>query len=213
MKKKKKENIIFENVLIENFAAEAKCISRIEDKVVFIDGPVAPGDYADLRVTKSKSSFMEATAFNIRPNSEYRTQTICSHFGTCGGCKWQHIDYQTQLTFKHKQVVDALERIAKVELPEIKPIFPSSDTFYYRNKLEYTFSQNRWLTQAQIDSGESFSRNALGFHIPKRYDKILDIDHCYLQPDPSNAIRLALRDFTAANNLDYYEQVRQEKEL
>lgn len=211
MKKKKKENIIFENVLIENFAAEAKCISRIEDKVVFIDGPVAPGDYADLRVTKSKSSFMEATAFNIRPNSEYRTQTICSHFGTCGGCKWQHIDYQTQLTFKHKQVVDALERIAKVELPEIKPIFPSSETFYYRNKLEYTFSQNRWLTQAQIDSGESFSRNALGFHIPKRYDKILDIDHCYLQPDPSNAIRLALRDFTAANNLDYYEQVRQEK--
>ncbi|MEA5427578.1 23S rRNA (uracil(1939)-C(5))-methyltransferase RlmD [Arcicella lustrica] len=211
MKKKKKENIIFENVLIENFAAEAKCISRIEDKVVFIDGPVAPGDYADLRVTKSKSSFMEATAFNIRPNSQYRTQTICSHFGTCGGCKWQHIDYQTQLTFKHKQVVDALERIAKVELPEIKPIFQSSETFYYRNKLEYTFSQNRWLTQAQIDSGESFSRNALGFHIPKRYDKILDIDHCYLQPDPSNAIRLALRDFTAAHNLDYYEQVRQEK--
>ncbi|MEA5403495.1 23S rRNA (uracil(1939)-C(5))-methyltransferase RlmD [Arcicella sp. DC2W] len=211
MKKKKKENIIFENVLIENFAAEAKCISRIEDKVIFIEGPVAPGDYADLRVTKSKSSFMEATAFNIRPNSQYRTQTICSHFGTCGGCKWQHIDYQTQLTFKHKQVVDALERIAKVELPEIKQIYPSAETFYYRNKLEYTFSQNRWLTQAQIDSGESFSRNALGFHIPKRYDKILDIDHCYLQPDPSNAIRLALRDFTAANNLDYYEQVRQEK--
>lgn len=211
MRKKNKENIIFENILVEDFASDAKCLSRIDDKVVFIEGPVAPGDYADLRVMKSKSSYIEAVAFNIRPESKFRTKTTCSHFGICGGCKWQHIDYQIQLDFKTRQVVDALERIAKVKLPKIKPIFPSSEQFYYRNKLEYTFSQNRWLTQEQIDSGQEFTRSALGFHVPKRFDKILDIDHCYLQPDPSNAIRLAIRDFTLQNNLEYYEQVRQEK--
>ena len=211
MRKKNKENIIFENILVEDFASDAKCLSRIDDKVVFIEGPVAPGDYADLRVVKSKSSYMEAVAFNIRPESKFRTKITCSHFGVCGGCKWQHIDYQIQLDFKTRQVVDALERIAKVKLPKIKPIFPSSEQFYYRNKLEYTFSQNRWLTQEQIDSGQEFTRSALGFHVPKRFDKILDINHCYLQPNPSNAIRLAIRDFTLQNNLEYYEQVRQEK--
>ncbi|WP_026995369.1 23S rRNA (uracil(1939)-C(5))-methyltransferase RlmD [Flectobacillus major] len=211
MKKKNKENIIFENVLVEDFASEAKCISRIDDKVIFIDGPVAPGDTADLRVTKSKKSFYEATAFNIKPNSTFRTNTICSHFGTCGGCKWQHIDYATQLAFKTKQVTDSLERIAKVDLPPILPILGSSETFYYRNKLEFTFSQNRWLTIEEINSGKEFSRNALGFHVPKRYDKILQVDHCYLQPDPSNKIRTALHELAQKHNIDYYEQVKQEK--
>jgi 23S rRNA (uracil1939-C5)-methyltransferase len=209
--KKKKENTIYENVLVEDFASDAKCISRIDDKVIFIEGPVAPGDTVDLRVMKSKKSFMEAVAFNIRPDSKYRTEITCQHFGTCGGCKWQHIDYQVQLDFKTRQVTDALQRIAKVNLPEIKPIFPSADMFYYRNKLEYTFSQNRWLTKEQMDSGEEFSRNALGFHIPRRFDKILDIEKCYLQPDPSNAIRLELRAFTQKHNLSYYEQIKQEK--
>jgi len=211
MRKKHKENIIFENVLVEDFAAEAKCISRVEDKVIFIDGPVAPGDYADLRITKSKKSYYEATAQNIKPSSPYRTQTVCDHFGTCGGCKWQHIDYATQLSFKTKQVTDALERIAKVDLPNINPILGSGETFYYRNKLEYTFSQNRWLTIEQIQSGEEFSRNALGFHVPKRYDKILHVDHCYLQPDPSNQIRNALHELAQKHQIDYYEQIKQEK--
>ena len=211
MRKKHKENIIFENVLVEDFAAEAKCISRVDDKVIFIDGPVAPGDYADLRITKSKKSYYEATAQNIKPSSPYRTQTVCSHFGTCGGCKWQHIGYDTQLSFKTKQVTDALERIAKVNLPVISPILGSAETFYYRNKLEYTFSQNRWLTIEQIQSGEEFSRNALGFHVPKRYDKILHVDHCYLQPDPSNAIRNAVHELAQQHNIDYYEQIKQEK--
>ncbi|MDI9858419.1 23S rRNA (uracil(1939)-C(5))-methyltransferase RlmD [Flectobacillus roseus] len=211
MRKKHKENIIFENVLVEDFAAEAKCISRVEDKVIFIDGPVAPGDYADLRITKSKRSYYEATALNIKPSSPYRTQTVCDHFGTCGGCKWQHIDYATQLSFKTKQVTDALERIAKVDLPSINPILGSGETFYYRNKLEYTFSQNRWLTVEQIQSGEEFSRNALGFHVPKRYDKILHVDHCYLQPDPSNQIRNALHELAQKHQIDYYEQIKQEK--
>lgn len=211
MRKKHKEIIIFENVLVEDFAAEAKCISRVEDKVIFIDGPVAPGDYADLRITKSKKSYYEATAQNIKPSSPYRTQTVCGHFGTCGGCKWQHIDYATQLSFKTKQVTDALERIAKVDLPNINPILGSGETFYYRNKLEYTFSQNRWLTIEQIQSGEEFSRNALGFHVPKRYDKILHVDHCYLQPDPSNQIRNALHELAQKHQIDYYEQIKQEK--
>jgi 23S rRNA (uracil1939-C5)-methyltransferase len=209
--KKKKENIIFENILVGDFSSEAKCISRIDDQVVFIEGPVAPGDLVDLRVMKKKKTFMEAVAFNIRPQSPYRTQTSCEHFGVCGGCKWQHIDYQTQLSFKTRQVTDALERIAKVNLPEIKPILGSSETFFYRNKLEYTFSQNRWLTIEQIQSGLDYSRNALGFHVPRRYDKILDINNCLLQPEPSNTIRLAVKAFAEEHKMSFYEQVKQEE--
>ncbi len=211
MRKKHKENLVFENILVEDFAAEAKCISRVDDKVIFIDGPVAPGDYADLRVTKAKKSYYEATALNIRPLSSYRTQTVCEHFGVCGGCKWQHIDYPTQLDFKTKQVSDALERIAKVALPAINPILGAPETLYYRNKLEFTFSQNRWLTQEEINSGLEYDRNALGFHVPKRFDKILQVNHCYLQPDPSNQIRLALGDFAKKHNLSFYEQIKQEQ--
>ncbi|MFC0182583.1 23S rRNA m(5)U-1939 methyltransferase [Pseudarcicella hirudinis] len=209
--KNKKPNIVLENVLIEDFASEAKCLSRVNDEVIFIEGPVAPGDYADLRITKSKKNYKEATAINIRPTSAFRTQTTCSHFGVCGGCKWQHIDYQQQLVFKTKQVTDNLERIAKVDLPAINPILPSKETFYYRNKLEFTFSKNRWLTAEEMNTEGNLSKNALGFHVPKRYDKILDVSHCYLQPDPSNKIRLAVKDFAEKHDMEFYELVRQEE--
>ncbi|GAB3830574.1 hypothetical protein GCM10028895_46830 [Pontibacter rugosus] len=137
-----------------------------------------------------------------------RVQPFCEHFGTCGGCKWQHIGYDTQLYFKQKQVKDNLERIGKVPLPEFDPILASGKTRYYRNKLEYTFSNNGWLTKEQISSGEEFDRNALGFHIPGRFDKILDIKHCYLQPDPSNAIRLEVKNYARENNLPFIDLVK-----
>jgi 23S rRNA (uracil1939-C5)-methyltransferase len=210
-KVKNKKIEIIENVLIEGFAAEGKCLSRVDDIVIFVEGAVAPGDYADLRITKSKNSFKEATAQNIKPLSKLRIDAFCKHFGTCGGCKWQHIDYQQQLKFKHQQVVDAMQRIAKIPMPEILPIFPSKETKFYRNKLEFTFSQNRWLTNEEIQSGEDFPKDALGFHIPKRFDKILELDECFLQKEPSNAIRLALRAFTKENKIEYYELLRQEK--
>jgi len=196
---------VLENITIENSAAEGKCVARHEDKVIFVEG-VAPGDVVDVRITRKKKSFLEATPIKFHQYSDARTAPFCSHYGTCGGCKWQHISYENQLKFKQQQVQDNLERIAKVELPEILPIFGSEKTDYYRNKLEYTFSNRRWLTREEIqDSEEGLERNGLGFHIPKRFDKILDIDHCYLQPDPSNAIRLDVKHYALENGLTFYD--------
>lgn len=189
--------------------AEGKCLARHENMVIFVSG-VAPGDVVDLRITRKKKSFMEAEPVAFRQYSELRVQPFCEHFGVCGGCKWQHIGYDTQLHYKQKQVKDNLERIGKVPLPEFDPILGSAKTRYYRNKLEFTFSNNSWLTKEQIQSGEEFDRNALGFHIPGRFDKILDIQHCYLQPDPSNAIRLAVRSYAKAHQLPFYDVVKQE---
>ncbi|WP_242928020.1 23S rRNA (uracil(1939)-C(5))-methyltransferase RlmD [Pontibacter vulgaris] len=189
--------------------AEGKCLARHNNMVIFVGG-VAPGDVVDLRITRKKKSFMEGQAIRFHEYSEQRVQPFCEHFGICGGCKWQHIGYDTQLLYKQKQVKDNLERIGKVALPEFDPILGSAEDRYYRNKLEFTFSGNGWLTNEQIQSGQEFERRALGFHIPGRFDKILDIQHCYLQPDPSNAIRLAVRDYARANNFEFYDAVRQE---
>lgn len=207
--KSKKKFPILEQVRIEEMVAEGKCLARHENMVIFVSG-VAPGDVVDLRITRKKKSFMEAEPVAFRQYSELRVQPFCEHFGVCGGCKWQHIGYDTQLHYKQKQVKDNLERIGKVPLPEFDPILGSAKTRYYRNKLEFTFSNNSWLTKEQIQSGEEFDRNALGFHIPGRFDKILDIQHCYLQPDPSNAIRLAVRSYAKAHQLPFYDVVKQE---
>jgi 23S rRNA (uracil1939-C5)-methyltransferase len=139
--------------------------------------------------------------------SDVRTEPFCGHFGVCGGCKWQHITYEAQLGYKHQQVVDSLTRIAKVALPPIRPIRASARTTYYRNKLEFTFSSNRWLTPAEMAVRDDLERSALGFHVPRRFDKIVDVEHCYLQPDPSNAIRLAARDYARARKLPFYDPV------
>ncbi|OKL39789.1 23S rRNA (uracil(1939)-C(5))-methyltransferase RlmD [Pontibacter flavimaris] len=189
--------------------AEGKCLARHDNMVVFVAG-VAPGDVVDLRVTRKKKSYMEAEPVHFHELSELRVQPFCEHFGTCGGCKWQHIGYDTQLYFKQKQVKDNLERIGKVPLPEFDPILGSEKTRYYRNKLEYTFSNTSWLTKEQIQSGQEYDRDALGFHIPGRFDKILDIKHCYLQPDPSNAIRLEVRKYAKEQNLPFFDIVKQE---
>lgn len=208
--RKKRKNIILENVHILEMVAEGKCLARHDEKVIFIEGDVVPEDIATIRITKDKGNFAEADVVSVTQRSPLRVAPFCEHFGTCGGCKWQHLEYDKQLYFKHKQVKDNLERIAKVPLPEIKPILPAPTTRYYRNKLEYTFSDKRWLTTEEINTPEThIHRNALGFHIPKRFDKILDIKHCWLQPDPSNNIRLALRAYADENNLPFFNLVHQ----
>lgn len=184
-------------------AAEGKCIARHEGKVVFIEG-VAPGDVVDVQVKRKKNSFIEASPIAFHQYSDLRKEPICSHFGVCGGCKWQHIGYEAQLDMKQQQVVDALERIAKVPIPDIQPIVGSEQTSYYRNKLEFSFSDSRWLTDTEIKSGETFDRDALGFHIPGKFDKILDVDHCYLQPEPSNSLRDTVKAYAKAKGLTFF---------
>jgi 23S rRNA (uracil1939-C5)-methyltransferase len=204
-KKEKRVPLVLEQISILDFAAEAKCIARVNDEVIFVQGAVAPGDIADLRILKSKKSFKQAQAINIQALSAHRTDVVCSHFGVCGGCKWQHVSYASQLAFKERQVRDNLTRIAKVKLPDFHPILGSSEEYYYRNKLEFTFSSARWLTEDEIGKDDLGSMNALGFHVPGRFDKILPVDHCYLQPDPSNAIRNGVRDFALSNGISFYE--------
>jgi 23S rRNA (uracil1939-C5)-methyltransferase len=210
-KKEKKVPVVLEQIAILDFAAEAKCIAKVNDEVIFVQGAVAPGDVADLRILKSKKSFKQAQAINIQPLSTHRTEVVCSHFGICGGCKWQHVSYASQIAFKERQVRDNLTRIAKVKLPEFQPILGSSEEYYYRNKLEFTFSSARWLTEDEIGKEDLGSMNALGFHVPGRFDKILPVDHCYLQPDPSNAIRNGVRDFAQANGISFYELKMQQE--
>ena len=208
MRKNKKDLPVLPNLTVTAVAAEGKCLARHEEMVVFLDGDTAaPGDVVDVRLTRKKKNFAEGVPVAYHKYSDVRTEPFCGHFGVCGGCKWQHITYEAQLGYKHQQVVDSLTRIAKVALPPIRPILPSARTTYYRNKLEFTFSSNRWLTPAEMAVREDLERSALGFHVPRRFDKIVDVEHCYLQPDPSNAIRLAARDYARAHKLPFYDPV------
>jgi 23S rRNA (uracil1939-C5)-methyltransferase len=206
---RKSKNAIVENVAIEKMAAEGKCIARIDGRVVFVEF-VAPGDIADLRMKKVRSKFAEAEAVNIKEKSPLRKEPFCSHFGTCGGCKWQHIGYSEQLTYKSQQVQDAFERIAKIEFPTIQPILGCKQDREYRNKLDFTFSDKRWLTIDEIRSNEEFESNALGFHIRQAYDKVLQIDTCHLMAEPSNAIRQAVYDFALKNDYPFYNLKNQD---
>lgn len=201
-----RKNSIIRNIRIEKMAAEGKCVARHEGVVIFVSH-VAPGDVVDVRVTKRKKQFMEAVPIYFHHYSEQRTQPFCEHFGTCGGCKWQHIPYTLQLQYKQQQVVDNFQRIGKVSLPEVDPILPSDETQYYRNKLEFAFSCRRWLSREEIETEKVFNRDALGFHMPQSFDKVLQIEHCYLQPDPSNAIRLSVDEFAKDQNYTYYDAV------
>ena len=200
----KRKKPFIENIEITGVAAEGKAIAKHNDQVIFVPF-VVPGDVVDLQVTKKRKSFMEARATTIHKYSSVREEAFCSHYGVCGGCKWQILPYNEQLKYKQQQVTDSLTRIGKVELPKIYDIVSAPDTQYYRNKLEYTFSSHRWLTFEEMDE-EHKDLNALGFHIPGMFDKIVDIEHCYLQAEPSNAIRLALKKFAVDNNLSFYSQ-------
>jgi 23S rRNA (uracil1939-C5)-methyltransferase len=197
-------NLRFEDVTVIDIAEEGKGVGKTEDFVLFIEKAV-PGDVVDVEVYRKKKNFGEAKITTLKQPSAYRTQPFCEHFGTCGGCKWQHMTYDAQLQFKQKAVTDALTRLAKVDVSHTMPIVASPADRYYRNKLEYTFSNKRWLNDGENRTDEVLEMNALGFHIPGRFDKILDINHCYLQADPSNDLRLKIRDYAKLHNLSFYD--------
>jgi 23S rRNA (uracil1939-C5)-methyltransferase len=197
----------FENVTVIDIAEEGKGVGKAEDFVLFIEKAV-PGDVADVEVYRSKKNFGEAKITRLVTPSEHRTKAFCEHFGTCGGCKWQHMTYDAQLQFKQKAVHDALTRLAKIDVAHMDSIVPSPADRYYRNKLEFTFSNKRWLYDGENRDDQALDMDALGFHIPGRFDKILNINHCYLQAEPSNDLRNSINQFAKENNISYYD-VRQ----
>jgi len=205
MAKNKKPHPIFEHITITDIAAEGKAIARVNDLIVFVPF-VVPGDVVDLQVTRKKSNFMEARPIHFHTYSEQRTEAVCKHYGICGGCKWQILPYSEQIRYKQKQVVDNLTRIGKIELPDISPIIGSANTEFYRNKLEFTFSNKRWRTNEEIAEGKVFeTMNAVGFHIPGQFDKVLDIDKCWLQTEDSNAIRNEVRRYALEHDLSFFD--------
>lgn len=206
---RKKPLPLLNDIEITGVAAEGNSIAKVDGRVVFIPYG-APGDIADVQLTRKKNSYAEGRITSISRPSALRIEPKCGHFGVCGGCKWQHLPYDYQLKFKQQQVEDALTRIAKVEMPEISPIIGSERVWAYRNKMEYTFSNKKWLTFDQMRSGEEFTdRDAAGFHIPGSFDKVLDIECCHLQDDLGNRIRLFIRDLGKKNGWDFYDLKQQ----
>jgi 23S rRNA (uracil1939-C5)-methyltransferase len=202
---RKRRNRELSELTIETIAANGYGLARVDGKVVFVERTV-PGDVVDVRLSKNKSDYAQGYPTHFHQRSELRGEAFCSHFGTCGGCRWQDIQYKNQLEFKYQLVADAFRRIGKLyDLPAIQPVVPAPFDRYYRNKLEYTFSSNRWIMPEELAAESAIEqRNALGFHIPGRFDKILDIEHCYLQPAPSNDIRLAVRAYAILHGLTFY---------
>jgi 23S rRNA (uracil1939-C5)-methyltransferase len=194
---------ILENIEITDIAAEGNSIARVDNKVLFVPLCI-PGDIVDVKLTKKRTSYMEGYVIAIKKKSPLRIEPFCKHFGICGGCKWQHLPYPEQLKWKQKQVIDSFQRIGKVEIEKTNQILPSENTRFYRNKLEYTFSDNRWLPKEMITGEEFVKEPGLGFHIPGMFDKVLDIEYCYHQPDPSNKIRLALKKYALENNIEFF---------
>lgn len=210
MARKKKELPLLEKVTITDVAAEGKAVAKVNELVIFVPY-VVPGDVVDLQVKRKKDHYAEAVAVKFHEKSPLRTEPFCSHFGVCGGCKWQCLSYEEQLKYKQKQVFDNLTRIGKVELPEIRPILGSEKTRFYRNKLEFTFSNKRWLTEEEVKQDVKYDQmNAVGFHIPGAFDKVLAIDKCWLQDDISNQIRNAVRDYAYAHNFPFFDLRTQE---
>jgi 23S rRNA (uracil1939-C5)-methyltransferase len=205
-----KHKPLLEKLMISDIASEGKAIARYEGMVVFVSQCV-PGDIVDVQIIRKRKRFMEGYPVKFHIYSNNRSEPFCNHFGICGGCKWQHLPYNEQLKFKQQQVTDMLERIGKVSAELILTIKASEKQVFYRNKLEFTFSHNRWLTSDEIQSEEkNYERRALGFHIPGKFDKVLDIVTCYLQPEPSNLIRNFVREYALTNDLVFFDLVRQE---
>ena len=210
MARKKKELPLLEKVTITDVAAEGKAVAKVNELVILVPY-VVPGDVVDLQVKRKKNHYAEAVAVKFHEKSPLRTEPFCSHFGVCGGCKWQCLSYEEQLKYKQKQVFDNLTRIGKVELPEFRPILGSEKTRFYRNKLEFTFSNKRWLTEEEVKQDVKYDQmNAVGFHIPGAFDKVLAIDKCWLQDDISNQIRNAVRDYAYAHNFPFFDLRTQE---
>ena len=210
MARKKKELPLLEKVTITDVAAEGKALARVNDMVVFVPY-VVPGDVVDLQVKRKKHSYAEAVAVKFHEYSPLRSEPFCKHFGVCGGCKWQCLKYEEQIRYKQKQVTDNLVRIGKVELPEISPILGSEQTERYRNKLEFTFSNKRWLTQEEVEKDFKYDQmNAVGFHIPGAFDKVLAIDECHLMDDICNRIRNGVRDYAYEHGYTFFDLRSQE---
>lgn len=205
MTRKITDKIVFEHIKVLDAGAKGVSVAKAPDgKVIFIPN-VVPGDVVDVQTFKKRKAYYEGKAVKFHEFSEHRIQPICEHFGVCGGCKWQNMNYDQQLYYKQNEVKNHLQRIGKIELPEFEPILGSEKQFFYRNKMEFGFSNSRWLTDEEIGNTEDLAnRNALGFHIPKMWDKILDIKKCHLQADPSNEIRNEVRDFANLNNLTFF---------
>lgn len=205
MGRKNTDKVVFHQIQVLDAGAKGVSVAKAPDgKVIFIPN-VVPGDVVDIQTFKKRKAYYEGKAVKFHELSEHRTEPICEHFGVCGGRKWQNMKYSQQLYYKQNEVKNHLQRIGKVELPEFENILGSEKQFFYRNKMEFSFSNSRWLTEKEIDSTEDLgNRNALGFHIPKMWDKILDINKCHLQEDPSNAIRNELRAFANEHNLAFF---------
>ena len=203
----RRDRLVLENILITEVAAEGKALAHIEGKVLFVPQAI-PGDVVDIQVTHRKKNYMEGYILQVKTPSPDRLPPFCAHFGDCGGCKWQPLPYHLQLQYKQQQVYDQLTRIGKLILPEIRPILASEKTQEYRNKLEYTFSNRSWLSREELASTSLENRiyqNALGFHVSGFFDKVLNIKHCYLQPEPSNKIRLAVKRFAEEHAYTFYD--------
>ncbi|OXB04739.1 23S rRNA (uracil(1939)-C(5))-methyltransferase RlmD [Flavobacterium plurextorum] len=205
MGRKNTDKVVFHQIQVLDAGAKGVSVAKAPDgKVIFIPN-VVPGDVVDVQTFKKRKAYYEGKAVKFHELSEHRIEPICDHFGVCGGCKWQNMKYSQQLYYKQNEVKNHLQRIGKVELPEFETILGSEKQFFYRNKMEFSFSNSRWLTEKEIESKEDLgNRNALGFHIPKMWDKILDIQKCHLQEDPSNAIRNEIRAFAKEHNLAFF---------
>ncbi len=205
MGRKNTDKVVFHQIQVLDAGAKGVSVAKAPDgKVIFIPN-VVPGDVVDVQTLKKRKAYYEGKAVKFHELSEYRVDPICEHFGVCGGCKWQNMKYSQQLAFKQNEVKNHLQRIGKIELPEFEAILGSEKQFFYRNKMEFSFSNSRWLTEKEIGSTKDLgNRNALGFHIPKMWDKILDISKCHLQEDPSNAIRNEIRAFANEHNLAFF---------
>lgn len=202
---RKNRNKVFENIEVIDAGAKGKSVAKAPDgKVIFLANAI-PGDVVDVQTFKKRKAYYEGKAINFKTYSDKRTEPVCKHFEHCGGCKWQHMKYEDQLFYKEKEVVSNLKRIGHLELPEITPILGAKQRYFYRNKMEFSFSSNRWLTLEEINSEEKIeNKNALGFHIAGMWDKILDIEKCHLQEDPSNAIRNSIKAFAIENGLSFF---------
>ncbi len=202
--------MVLEKILVLDYAAEGKSLSRVDGKVIFIEGAV-PGDIVDVQLSKNKADWAEGHAIHIHEFSSDRVQPFCTHFGVCGGCQWQMLPYEKQLFYKYKQVTDNLTRIAKIELPEIAPIIGADQTEFYRNKMEYTFATRKYIPTEEFRrmkaAGESFDNQpgAAGFHVRGFFDKVVEIDTCHLQVEPTNGIRKAIAAYTVAHGLPFYD--------
>lgn len=208
---KKKKNVILENIKLLSAGAKGVSVGKTEDgKTILVSGAV-PGDLVNARMKKSKKNYIEAEAIEILEESPDRVDARCMHFSVCGGCKWQNLSYEKQLEFKEDEVLNNIRRIGGIDGFEAVPILGSAEQYFYRNKMEFSFSNARWLTLEEVNSTEEIAdRNALGFHIPGQWSKILDLKECFLQEDPSNNIRLAVKEYAEENDLEFFDVRNQE---